>query len=69
MSGSMRRLASLAVMMSLTTGCLTGIDQKPYDIHIGPRLPSFDPDVEPIVIVAAMLLFLVAGTVYVAADQ
>ncbi|GEM_PF-3703838 len=69
MSGSMRRLASLLLATSLATGCITGIDQKPYDVHIGPRLPSFDPDAEPIVIVAGMLLLVLAGTVYVATEQ
>jgi hypothetical protein len=62
----MLRLASLLLTASLATGCITGIDQKPYDIHIGPRI---DPDDQAVLIVATLLVAIASAGVYVIADN
>jgi hypothetical protein len=61
----MRRLASLLLVLSFT-GCFSGIDQKPYDVHIGPHIDSGDAAV---LIVLMLATALVSGAVRVATDR
>jgi hypothetical protein len=48
------------------TGCISGIDQKPYDIQIGPRI---DPDDQALLILATLLVAMASAGAYVIADR
>lgn len=65
----MRRLALFLLAASLATGCVSGIDQKPYDIQIGPRLPALDPGDNPGLIFLGMAVLVVVSSICVATEH
>lgn len=62
------RFTSLLVVaaLGLGTGCISGIDQKPYDISLGPRITADD---QPALMLAALLAAVIVGGVYVVTDS
>lgn len=62
----MRRLACLVLALCLGAGCISGLDQKPYDVHIGPRI---DPDDQAIILLVAVLAGMASAGAYVIADN
>jgi hypothetical protein len=68
-SGSMRRLAVLLLAASLATGCISGIDKKPYEITLGPELPTIDPEGNPGLLFLGMLAVVAAASACIATEH
>lgn len=64
--GCMRRLVTLITVAVLTTGCISGLDRKPYSIRVGPRI---DPDHQALLVVGALLVGVACATGYVLVDN
>ncbi|MFN0252965.1 MAG: hypothetical protein ACKV2T_39185 [Kofleriaceae bacterium] len=60
------RIASLCLVTALGTGCISGIDTKPYNITVGPRL---SPEEKALIVVAAVALVVVGKFVTWAVDS